>query len=233
MMSRHARNVILALVVALTTSAARSSRAQYAFDGTPGYSSGGALGVGYGSNPFSVAGYGTVGGYGISPYGYGIGNGRVGRGYWSAAGLYNGAYLAGRPQTVTNYQPLMNAITLLPGWNAPVHRVRRRIHSRPSTPSVPPFNSSGKIYWPSTIPDDSEAAQLRQTADAAVKSVVSEWKSAGHGSVRAVIDAKKRVWAFEHIVLPVVKAKNVTDGAALENFFYDLDQALDRLTYTF
>jgi hypothetical protein len=232
MMPRHSSKVISGLVVCLIVLAAASIRAQYGFDGTPGYSIGSQVGLGYGSNPFSVAGYGVTGGYGISPYGYGIGNGQVGRGYQSAAQLYNRAYRAGGAQTVTNYQPLMNLITLLPGWNGPVHRARRRTHSQSSTPRVTTLDDTGKILWPSTISDDPETTGLRQVAEAAVKGVVSESKSTGHASVRPVIDAKKKVWAFKKRALPAVKAKNGTDGAALESFFLDLDQALDALTFT-
>jgi hypothetical protein len=233
MMSQHASKALSALILWLTAWAAATTKAQYEYGGAASYSLGSQVGLGYGSNPFTVAGYGTVGGYGISPYGYGIGNGQVGRGYQSAAGLYNGAFQLGRAQTVTNYQPLMNLITSLPGWNGPTYRVRRRTHSRSSTPRVAPFDDSGKIVWPSTIPDDPETSQLRQTADAAVKAVVSESKSSGHASVRPVIDAKKKIWAFKKKVVQAVQAKNATDGAALEGFFFDLDHALDALTFTF
>ena len=63
--------------------------------------------------------------------------------------------------------------------------------------------------------------------------MIHDSKSSGHASVRPVIDAKRKVWAFEHKVLPVVRAKNSTDGAALDNFFMDLDKALDALTFTY
>ena len=36
---------------------------------------------------------------------------------------------------------------------------------------------------------------------------------------------------FEHQVLPAVRTKNSTDGAALDTFFRDTDRALDALTY--
>ena len=204
----------------------------YGFTPFGGYGGSG-YASGFGSNPFSVAGYGSVGGYGSSPYGYGIGNGQVGSGYRSAGQLYNHAYQVGRPQTTTSFQPLYNIITSLPGWNAPAHRVRRRLHSRPSAPRTPPFDYNGKIIWPSTIPDDPASAGLRRAAEEAVRTVVHESKSTGHASVRPVIDAKNKLSAFEHKVLPAVKTKNSTDGAALETFFLDLDKALDALTYMY
>ena len=198
------------------------------------------FGPALGTNPISTPGYGSVGGYGVSPYGYGITNGRLGSGYQSAGGLYNRAYQAARPQTTIAYQPLINAITSLTDWNGPVHRPRRRLHSQASAPRIQPFDADGKIVWPSTVPDDPAAAKLRQAAEEAVRNVVHESKSTGHGSVRAVIDAKNKLSAFENKVLPEVKTKNTTDGAGAPVLLlrpgqgpgrvdlYLLTQALDR-----
>ena len=61
--------------------------------------------------------------------------------------------------------------------------------------------------------------------------LLHESKAAGHASVRAVIDAMHKLSAFEHRVLPVVKAKNITNGGDLEEFFHELDTALDALTH--
>jgi hypothetical protein len=245
MISQRWIKPISLLFFCVALAAAHSARAQYGFAiaGNPSVSQ---LGLGYGftpfggydtssfgSNPFGVAGYGSVGGYGSSPYGYGLGTGQIGPGYQSAGRLYNRAYQAARPQTTTDFQPLYNAITALPGWNAPAHRARRRLHTRPSVSSTQPFDDNGKIVWPSTIPADPAATVLRRAAEEAVRTVVRESKSTGHGSVRPVIDAKNKLSAFEHKVLPAVKSRNATDGAALETFFFDLDKALDALTYTF
>jgi hypothetical protein len=245
MNSRRWNRPILILFFCVALAAAHSARAQYGFAiaGNPSVSQlglgygftpfGGYDASGFGSNPFGVAGYGSVGGYGSSPYGYGLGTGQIGSGYQSAGRLYNRAYQAARPQTTTDFQPLYNVITALPGWNAPAHRARRRLHVRPSASSTPPFDNDGKIVWPSTIPDDPAAAGLRRVAEEAVRTVVHESKSTGHASVRPVIDAKNKLSAFEHKVLPTVKSRNATDGAALETFFLDLDKALDVLTYTY
>src|SRR5271168_354047 len=98
-----------------------SARAQIgATLATAGYPTIGLYGRGYGST--------AVGGYGAFPYGYGTGNGQVGRGYQAAGRIYNQAYQAARPQTVTNFQPLYNMITALPGWYGPTHRTHRRLH---------------------------------------------------------------------------------------------------------
>ena len=187
-------------------------------------------------NPFSTAGYGSVGGYGISPYGYGVQTGQVASGYRPAGSLYSNVYQAARPQTTVNYQPLFNAITALPGWNRSVHHARRRLHSVSNAPrpsNIIPFDATGRIMWPSAISSDSATAKLRQGAEDAVRTVVRESKSTGHGSVRLVVEAKDKLSAFERQVLPGVRNKNRTDGAAVEVFFYDLDHALDALTYRY
>jgi hypothetical protein len=206
------------------------------------------LGVSSGANPFAGStgtpglGYNPLGAAG-SGYGYGITNGQVGVGYRSAGRLYPQSYPAARPGTTVALQPLYDLITSVPGWSGSgrTHRARHRLRTQPSVaPSVAPsvprtsfFDDQGKVIWPSTIPNDPATAELRQAADAAVQAVVREWKSTGHGSVRPVIDAKNKVSAFEGKVLPGVRAKNATDGAALENFFFGLNKSLDAMTYTY
>jgi hypothetical protein len=191
---------------------------------------------GYFGNPFSTAGYGSVGGYGISPYGYGVETGQVASGYQPAGFLYSNVYQGARPRTTVAYQPLYDAITAVPGWNRSAHRTRRRLRSvaHPSRPSnIIPFDETGKIAWPSTISSDSTTTKLRQAAEESVRTVVRESKSTGHASVRPVVEAKNKLSAFERQVLPEVKNRNRTDGAAVEAFFFDLDKALDALTYRY
>ena len=74
---------------------------------------------------------------------------------------------------------------------------------------------------------------LRRSAEGAVQTVVAESKSTGHASIGPVIDAKNKLSAFEREVLPKVKTKNASDGAAVENFFFALDKALDAMTYVY
>jgi len=191
---------------------------------------------GFIGNPFSTAGYASVGGYGISPYSYGVQTGQVAPGYRPAGSLYSNVHQAARPQTTVAFQPLYDAITALPGWNRSTHRARRRLRSVSSAPrpsSISPFDDAGKITWPGAIANDSATAKLRETAEDAVRTVVRESKSTGHASVRPVVEAKNKLSAFERQVLPGVKSRNRTDGAAVEAFFFDLDHALDALTYRF
>ena len=181
---------------------------------------------------FSGYGNGAAG----SSYGYGVRTGQVGYGYRSAGQFYPQPSYSTRPQSTISFGPLESAITLLPGWNGSTtaHRIRRRVRTaRPRAPRIPPFKVDATILWPSTVPDDLATKSLRRDAEAAVRGVVLESKSTGHASVRPVIDAKNKLSAFERKILPEVKAKNATDGAALETFFFDLDNALDTMTYTY
>jgi len=194
------------------------------------------VGLGGGIPSYVASGqFGSASGRGLGSVssGYGVRNGQLGAGYQSAGRLYQQAFAAPKPQTTIALQPLYNVITSVPGWYGPAHRSSHRVHSRQSTPRTPPYDDNGKIVWPSTIPDDPAAALARRAAEEAVRAVVREFKDTGHGSVRPVVDAKNKLSAFERRVLPEVKAKNATDGAALESFFLDLDNALDALTYTY
>jgi hypothetical protein len=226
------------LVFGLGLTAGGHARAQF---GAQTFSGGPTAGT-FGRGLNAGAGYGSLGGYGAVPsYGYSVGTGQVGSGYRSASGLYLNSYQAARPQTTIALQPLYNAITSVPGWYGPPHRVRHRSRARaqaqaqpqPSIPLTRLFDDDGKILWPSTIPSGPETAELRQAAEAAVRTVVRESKLTGHASIRPVIDAKNKLTAFEQKALPEVKAKNATDAAALQTFFHNLDRALDAMTYVY
>jgi hypothetical protein len=255
MLSQRFLNVLTAMAFVLFVASGNRAHAQIGLPGLPenptldyfglgeqstplGASGDFSNASGYGGNPFSTAGYGygSVGGSGISPYGFGVQNGQVASGYRAAGSLYSNVYQGARSQTTVNYQPLYNAITALPGWNRSAHRTRRRLHSVSNAPrpsNIIPFDGSGKIMWPSAISNDSATEKLRQSAEDAVRTVVRKSKSTGHGSVRLVVEAKNKLSAFERQVLPGVRNKNRTDGAAVEAFFYDLDHALDALTYRY
>jgi hypothetical protein len=240
MLMRLCRTIVSVALLVLMPAACGVARAQFGGFGFP------TAGYGSGYGAAVSGGYGGYGGAVASSYGYGVRTGQVGSGYQSAGGLYpqvsyprvnypQGGYST-RPQTTYSLGPLYSAITSVPGWYGPstTHRVRRRLHTtRPSAPRTPPFNHDGKILWPSTVPDDPAARDLRRAAESAVLGVVGESNSTGHASIRPVIDAKKKLSAFERKVLPEVQARNVTDGAALETFFFDLDNALDTMTYTY
>ncbi len=192
---------------------------------------------GYGAAGYGAAGYGASG-YGGYGYGYNINNGQIGPGYNSAGNLYQVVNRAIVPQTVTNYQPLISAITSLPGWNGSTGAVHRRVRTyrqvaQNRTPTVKPFDSTGKILWPGAILNDSATTALRQKAEAAVHTVIAEYRSTGHGSVKPVVEAKNRLSALENEALPRIKSQNATDASNVEIFFSSLEKDLDAMTYVY
>ena len=227
MMTRRWGMIVSVATLALMPAARGVARAQLVGAGAV---SSGSIGFGYGSNLSN--GYGPYG-----SYGYGVQTGQVGAGYRGAGQLYSpGFQRVGRPQTTISLGPLYSAITSVPGWYGPstTHRARRRLHAtRPVAPTTPPFDDDGKILWPSSLTPKTPGPGLRQDAEDAVRTVVRESKSTGHASIRPVIAAKTKLSAFERKVMPEVKAKNVADGDALDTFFFNLDNALDALTYTY
>ncbi len=232
MISRPWVMIVSVVLLILMPAACGQARAQFGlFGNSGGYASSSPVVTGYGANPY--AGYASFGGSYSS--GYGVRTGQIGSGYQSAGRLYQQGYQAARPQTTIAFQPLYSAITSVPGWYGPTATLsaRRRLHSRPSVPRTPPFDDNGKILWPSTIPDDPAAPGCARPPKRPFAAVVQESKSTGHASVRPVIDAKNKLSAFERKVMPVVKTKNVTDGDALDRFFFDLDKALDAMTYVY
>jgi hypothetical protein len=239
MRPRRRFTTITALGLILAAAGGRGAYGQFVGGQAPGVFNGGfGTGGGYGINSFgSFAGVNTFGSFaGVSSLGYNIRNGTVGTGYGSASGLYGQAYGADRSQTTVALQPLYSAITSLPGWSGTggTHRVRHRVHhAQPSVPRTPTFDRDGKILWPSTIPTDPAASELRRAAEEAVRTVVRESSLTGHASIRPVIDAKNKLSALEHRILPEVKDKNITDGNALERFFFDLNSSLDAMTYVY
>ena len=182
MTSRIGSTALSGLIVTLALAAASSVRARY------GYQTGGI-------NPYS-----SLGGQGVSSYsgGYNVGNGQLGAGYRSANRFQRQTLPTSRPLTTVNFQPLYNAITLLPGWSGSgsgsSYHVRRRLPRADSESSIPRahlMDDDGTIHWPSVLPNDPSLAQARKAAEAAVHTVATESKTTGHASIRPVIDAKK------------------------------------------
>jgi len=216
------KTLIGLLTSCLTLAVAGPVRAQYGTLANAGYPTIDLYGHGYGSTP--------VGGYGAFPYGYAPVNGAMGSGY-QGAGQLNQAAQAAVPQAPAAARPVFDVTTATPGWYTPARRARRRLRAQPDAPRTPPLDDAGKIDWPASIPDEPATTKLRQAADLSVRTVVQESKTSGHASVRPVIDAKNKLSAFERKVLPEVKTRSAADGTALENFFLQLDLALDALTF--
>lgn len=181
--------------------------------------------------------YGAVPGSTPSSYGYGINNGLVGPGYQAVYRLNQQAYYAAArgPQTVTDYQSLINAITSLPGWYGPpaAARPHRPIHPRPTMASDELFRDDGTIRWPGATPSDPAAAPARQAAEDAVRVVVQESRKYDHATIRHVVDARNKLAAFAGKTLPALKARNAADADALERFIVELQKTLATLALNY
>jgi len=165
------------------------------------------------------------------PYGYQINNGGIGAGYRAAYGLNQRAYAASAPLTVTNYQPLINAITSVPGWYGPTGhpQVTPGPRWRPSVPYEDLLGPGGAIRWPSTAPE----GPARKAAEEAVKGVVEEHDKYGQATVRRVADARNKLTDYLRESLPKLKARNRADGDGLEKFVVELQKTLATLADRF
>ena len=119
MTSRRWGRLVSALVFSLTLATAGSARAQFGFPGISGQPSIG---------PFTP-GYGTGIAYGIYPSDYGL----VGCAGCGGPSVINpaiwpvyGPVAVPTARTTTSYQAVYSAVSVVPGWDAPSRRVRRR-----------------------------------------------------------------------------------------------------------
>jgi hypothetical protein len=87
------------------------------------------------------------------------------------------------PQTVTDYQSLIRAITSIPGWYGPPAQTRvNRVHRPlPTVPRDQLLGDDGSIRWPRATPD----GPARRAAEEAVRGVVEEHHKYGQARVSA------------------------------------------------
>lgn len=88
-----------------------------------------------------------------APYGYQIRNGQIGPGYQAAYGLHQRAYMTAAPMTVTNYQPMINAITSIPGWYGPpaAGPMSHQERPKPLVAREELIGADGTVRWPSAL----------------------------------------------------------------------------------
>jgi hypothetical protein len=176
---------------------------------------------------------GAAPGFSAVPYGYRITDGRVGSGYLAAYRLSPRPYIGAAPQTVTDYQSLINAITSIPGWYGPPAHPYHPVRPQPSVPRTELLNNDGTILWPNATPNDATASRARQAAEEAVRGVVQESQKYGHASIRHVADARNKLTAFARQALPALKARNTADADALERFIVELKKTLATLALNY
>ncbi len=170
----------------------------------------------YGTNPFSVSGYGVT-------------NGAV-RNNFQSLGFTPRSSLSvsAAPQTRLALQPVFDVITAAPGWYRSQRRAASLLGPNLACPasncSATTGQSTGRAPVLTTQP-----SPLRHAAEGAVKEVVRQGKSSGHASVRQVVDAKAKLTSFAREALPKLKTRNAADASGLESFVVELEKTLQTM----
>ncbi len=129
MTSRRWNTLVSGLILPLTLATAGSARAQFGVVGAQGhpaisqFGEGSGSGVAFGLSPYN---YAQVGGVGYGAFdGYSGGYGTLGTfpGFGTCSGGLCGV---GIPQTTASYRSVSSAVSIVPGWDGPSRRVRRR-----------------------------------------------------------------------------------------------------------
>ncbi len=157
-------------------------------------------------------------------------------GYPPAGYFYRAPRNVGTPrgaQTVTDYRPLIRAITSLPGWNQPPSRSNRRGIPLPSLPRAELLGAHGEVLWPAATPSNSRLLVPKQDVEKAVALVVSEHDKYGEASIRHVADARNKLTEFARQSLPSLKARDKTAADQLERFIVELQKTLATLTVNY
>ncbi len=144
-----------------------------------------------------------------------------GRGY---AGMPRGA------QTVTDYRPLIRAITSLPGWNGTPAASHGPARSLPAVPTSDLITADGKILWPGTTANDTRLTPARRDAEEAVGLVAREQATYGQATIRHVADARNKLTEFARQWLPSLKARDRNAATQLERFIVELQKTLATMT---
>ena len=133
-------------------------------------------------------------------------------------------------QTVTDFRPLIRAITSLPGWNgaptAPQHPAR----ILPSLSKSDLLAADGTILWPGTTANDTRLLPARKDAEQAVALVVREQRTYGQATIRHVTDARNKLTELARQSLPSLKARDRDSANQLERFIVELQKTLATMT---
>jgi len=151
--------------------------------------------------------------------------------YFNRSPGYPGTARGG--QTVTDYRPLIRAITSLPGWNQSPVPSPRRGTSLPSLPRTELLGANGEVLWPPSTPSSPRLVAAKQEAEKAVARVVLEHDKYGEAPIRHVADARNKLTEFARQSLPSLKARDRTAADQLEKFIVELQKTLATLTVNY
>jgi hypothetical protein len=172
-------------------------------------------------------GYGRAPVYRPTPYGSSW-TGYPPANYYNRPQRYPGR--AAGAQTVTDFRPLIRAITSLPGWNGPpaaAHHPARPVRSVAQSELI---NSDGKVLWPHSAANNPRLTVARQQVDQAVSLVLREHATYGQATIRHVADARNKLTEFARQSVPSLKARDRDAATELERFIVELQKTLATLT---
>ena len=111
-------------------------------------------------------------------------------------------------QTITDYRPLIRAITSLPGWSGTPQAPHRPVRHLSSVPMSELISADGKILWPATIANDTKLTPARGAAEESVSLVAREQATYGQATIRHVVDARNKLTEVARQSLPSLKARD-------------------------
>jgi hypothetical protein len=160
--------------------------------------------------------------YGSSFSGYPSGN------YFNRTRAYPGAPRG--QQTVTDFRPLIRAITSLPGWNGTPTAPQSPVRILPSLSKSDLLADNGTILWPGSTAIETRLLPARKDAEQAVALVVQEHSTYGKATIRHVADARNKLTELARQSLPWLKARDRDAATQLERFIVELQKTLSTMT---
>jgi hypothetical protein len=133
-------------------------------------------------------------------------------------------------QTVTDYRPLIRAITSLPGWKSSPTIVHRPVRRLPSVITSDLITADGKILWPGMTPQETRLMPTRRDVEEAVALVVRDQATYGQATIRHVADARNKLTEFARRSRPSLKARDRDAANQLERFIVELQKHLATMT---
>ncbi len=133
-------------------------------------------------------------------------------------------------QTVTDFRPLIRAITSLPGWNGNPTAPQRPARIPPSLRKSDLLADDGTIRWPGSTANETRLLPGRKDAEQAVALVVREQATYGQATIRHVADARNKLTELARQSLPSLKARDRDAAKQLERFIVELQKTLATMT---
>ena len=99
----------------------------------------------------------------------------------------------GVAQTVTDFRPLIRAITSLPGWNGKPTAPQRPARIPPSLSKSDLLAGDGTIRWPGSDFERDSPAASAEGCGTGRRAVVREHATYGQATIRHVADARNKL----------------------------------------